>query len=306
MPDDLTLHENGGPAGQLLVVGEVLWDVFPDTRRLGGAPLNFAVHARRLGFHATLVSALGKDELGKKAAGEMEALGLDLGMTRWSNRWATGTASVSLDCEGRPAFQISRPAAYDDLCLLPGDLQAIQRLSPNWVYFGTLFPSIPEGRATLEQLLDAAPQAIRLYDVNLRPGFDSMQLVVDLLGKADVVKLNECEAQTVAGSLGLAAEAERFCRAGAERYGWRAVCITLGERGCAIFDGRDFVEARGENVQVVDTVGAGDAFAAAFLYGLSNGWTVSQIAGFANRVGGLVASRAGAIPEWSILEAVIT
>jgi fructokinase len=158
----------------------------------------------------------------------------------------------------------------------------------------------------LEHLLDAVPQAIRFYDVNLRPEFDSIQLVAELLGRADVVKLNECEAQTVARSLGLPSEAEPFCRAGAERYGWRAACITLGERGCAIFDGRDFVEARGDKVHVVDTVGAGDAFAAAFVYGLSRGWTVSQIAGFANRVGGLVASRAGAIPEWSIVEAVMS
>jgi fructokinase len=109
----------------------------------------------------------------------------------------------------------------------------------------------------------------------------------------------------VRSHLGLPSSLEAFCRCGAERFAWRAVCVTLGERGCVMFDGREFVEARGQPVQVIDTVGAGDAFAAAFLHGLVQRWPPRDIAVFANRVGGLVASRAGAIPEWTLAEAMV-
>jgi fructokinase len=292
-----SVDSGGRSAAPIVVVGEILWDVFPDSVRLGGAPLNFAVHAKRMGMSPMVVSALGPDELGKRAAREITALGLDMTMIRCSEESVTGTASVSVDGDGQPQFHIRRPAAYDELRLTSSDLQFLTALEPTWLYYGTLFPSRPDGRTNLQRLLEALPRTTRFYDVNLRPGVDSFQLVADLLAFANVVKLNESEAKTVAEFLGLPSEAEAFCRSVAARFRWRAVCVTLGERGCALFDGRDFVQADGERVKVVDTVGAGDAFAAAFVHGLSMGWQAIQIARFANRVGASVASRAGAIPE---------
>jgi fructokinase len=285
------------------VVGEVLWDVFPDSVRLGGAPLNFAVHAKRLGHYPILISSLGDDELGRKAACEIAAFGLDISMLRRSERFGTGTASVTVDDTGQPTFRIARPAAYDDLCLTSNELRMLSQLKPSWFYYGTLFPSTPNGKASLQQLLNALPNASRFYDVNLRSGFDSPELVAELIAAANVVKLNESEAHTLGSILGLPHELESFCRMGAERFGWCAVCITLGERGCAMFDRGRFVLSEGYAVQVADTVGAGDAFAAAFLHGLVNCWPVSDIAQFANRVAALVVGRPGAIPEWSIAEA---
>jgi len=287
------------------VVGEVLWDVFPQSVRLGGAPLNFSAHLRRLGLNPILVSALGRDERGEKAAREIAALGLDGRMIHWSEKWETGSASVALDIDGQPGFRIFRPAAYDDLCLTESELGMLAALKPSWLYYGTLFPSTAEGRATLGRLLQAMPDAIRFYDVNLRPGFESLELVSELLAIADVVKLNEDEAGAVALHLGLPSEFEAFCRRGAERFGWRAACVTLGERGCSVLTGAEFARAEGEKVEVADTVGAGDAFAAAFVYGLTQQWHAQRIATFANRVGALVASRAGAIPEWNLAEAAL-
>jgi fructokinase len=302
--EDLTLHVAGrSDAPSAVVVGEVLWDVFPESVRLGGAPLNFSAHLRRLGFNPILLSAVGRDRFGERAAREIAALGLGTAMLHRSEKWETGSASVAVDSSGQPAFRIARPAAYDDLRLTEAELGALQALAPSWFYYGTLFPSTPEGRSTLGQLLKAMPGATRFYDVNLRPGFESLELVTELLAQAGVVKLNEAEAQTVARHLSLPEDDEGFCRAGAARFGWRAVCITLGERGCAVFDGAEFVRAGGERVQVADTVGAGDAFAAAFVHGLEHGWPALRIARFANRVGALVASRAGAIPEWNLAEA---
>ena len=303
--DDLTLQlpgDGASAAGLAVVVGEVLWDVFADSVSLGGAPLNFAVHASRLGLRPLMISAVGNDQLGGRALRDIAGLGLDMSMLRRSSRWPTGTASVVVDAAGQPSFRIMRPAAYDDLLLTPGDLRLLADLNPSWLYFGTLFPSTAEGRITLESLVEALPDAARLYDVNLRPGFDSLELASDLLARANAVKMNESEAQRIGQHLGLPVELEAFCRCGAARFGWRAVCVTLGEHGCALFDGIEFVRAPAERIKVADTVGAGDAFAAAFAHGLTMRWPASRIARFANRVGALVASRAGAIPEWSILE----
>ncbi len=312
MPPHERMHERGGErpspphrsnAGAFIVVmGEVLWDVFPESVCLGGAPLNFAAHVQRLGHSPLLISALGADDLGHRAAESICALGLDGSMLRRSALWKTGTASVAIGPDGHPAFRIERPAAYDDVQFTQSDLEELASHKPSWLYYGTLFPSRPESKASLDRLLEALPQAKRFYDVNLRPGFDSLDLVATLIAEADVVKLNESEADAVGSFLGLPSELEAFCRRGAERFGWTAVCVTLGEQGCAMLRGSDFVRVQGCPVQVADTVGAGDAFAAAFLHGLLEQWPVADIARFCNQLGALVASRTGAIPEWDIAE----
>src|SRR6185369_6405284 len=154
------------------------------------------------------------------------------------------------------------------------------------------------------RLLQAVPRARRLYDLNLRPGSDSTELVSELLRTANVVKLNEEELKFIHQFMRLPAETEGFCRAGIERYGWSAVCVTLGARGCAMLAAGEYVEAGGHRVNVADTVGAGDAFAAAFMHGIAGNRPVAEIAGFSNRVGALVASVHGAIPNWTMQEVV--
>lgn len=304
-PGDLTLHAgNGDPApAPIAVVGEVLWDVFPESARLGGAPLNFAVHANRLGHQPILISALGHDDLGSRAAKEIAALGLRLDMVRHSEKYATGTAVVSVDPRGHASYRIPRPAAYDDIVLASNQLQAIGALQPGWIYYGTLFASTPSGMAILRQLLTALPNASRFYDVNLRVGFQSMDVVAQLISQAHVVKLNESEAHAVGAHFGLSGAPEAFCREGAARFGWNAAAVTLGERGCVVWRRGDFAADQGQRVNVADTVGAGDAFSAALLHGLIEGWPAEKLANFANRVGALVASRPGAIPDWNLAEA---
>lgn len=305
-PEDLTLHaaSNGSAkAERIAVVGEVLWDLFPESARLGGAPLNFAVHANRLGQRPILISALGQDELGDQAAREIGALGLSLDMVSRSPNHETGAAVVSIDGDGHASYRIPRPAAYDDIVLTAKELRAIGDAAPGWIYYGTLFASTASGMATLQKLLAAFPGASRFYDVNLRVGFESMAVVAQLIAVANVVKLNEAEAQTVAAQFGLPRALEPFCREGADRFGWRAAAVTLGERGCVVWDRGDFAADEGQRVEVADTVGAGDAFSAALLHGLIEGWSAAEIANFANRVGALVASRPGAIPNWSLAEA---
>lgn len=305
-PRDLKLPIDGNRVPEqacVAVVGEVLWDRFPESARLGGAPLNFAVHANRLGRRPILISGLGRDEPGDQAAREIAALGLSLDLVKRSANHATGAAVVSIDARGHASYHIPRPAAYDDIVLTSKELQAIQKLSPGWVYYGTLFASTGSGMATLQQLLAALPHAGRFYDVNLRTGFQSMDVVAQLIGAVNVVKLNETEAQTVGAHFGLPLALEAFCREGAARFGWQSAAVTLGEGGCVVWKHGDFAADEGQTVEVADTVGAGDAFSAALLHGLMEGWPAASIANFANRVGALVASRPGAIPDWSMAEA---
>jgi fructokinase len=280
-----------------LVVGEVLWDVFPDASRLGGAPLNFAAHLRRLGHAPRIVSAVGQDARGETAAAAITSLGLDTTFLQSSDHFRTGTASVSLGTDDATSFAIERPAAYDAVQISDAMLAQIVDWKPSWCYFGTLFPSRANGRHVLRQLLAALPEARRFYDVNLRPGFESRELTCDLLNRADVVKVNERELRQVCDWLGLPADLEGFCRDGAARFDWQAACVTLGARGCVLLAGDEYVEAAGVPVAVADTVGAGDAFAAAFMHGLVAGWPATAIAEFANRTGADVVSARGAIPD---------
>jgi fructokinase len=285
-----------GPA-TVVVLGEVLWDIFGETRRLGGAPLNFAAHARRLGHAVSLISGLGADQPGRAAAALIARLGLD---TRWLQQradYSTGTAEVQLGADGAPAFRIVRPAAYDAVELSGAELAELGRSGPQWFYFGSLFAAADPGRRVLERLLDTLGGARRFLDLNLRPGSDAPELVLELLARADVVKLNEDELARVQAMTGLPAEAEAFCRAASEHYGWSAVSITRGERGCALLTGSEYVEASAHPVIVADTVGAGDAFAAAFMHGLNLAWPAGEIAAFANRMAAEVAGRHGSLPD---------
>lgn len=158
----------------------------------------------------------------------------------------------------------------------------------------------PGVREVTDSLLAARSGARRFYDINLRPSCYTAYLVRDLMSQATVVKLNEEEVLTVDRMCGRShSKLEDFCRK-YSTFGWEAVCVTRGAKGCVWLVGEEFISAQGYPVRVVDAVGAGDAFAAAFLHGLGSGWRAGQVADFTNRVGALVASRAGAIPTWTM------
>ena len=288
---------------RVLAIGEVLWDVFADCHRLGGAPLNFGAHARRMQHETLVISALGEDELGRSARAAMGTLGLDTRFVRSTTQLPTGTASVQLGPGGQTSFRIARPAAYDTVELSGDDLQFLTAWNPGWLYYGTLFAFAPRPRKALAQLMETLRSARRFYDVNLRPDCYAPLLVCELLEKADVVKMNESELEVIRKLCDLPTSTiEASCREGVAHFGWQAVCVTLGELGCAVFADGQYEEADGFPVKVADPVGAGDAFAAAFLHGLTQGWPPSEIAAFSNRVGAIVASRPGGIPDWSMDE----
>jgi fructokinase len=289
---------------KILSIGEILWDVFEGVECLGGAPFNFAVHARRLGHSVRFVSAVGEDERGDRALAALEQHRFGRGFVERIPGAPTGVARVVLDAEGHPAFTIERPAAYDLAELSDAALAALSAWAPGWLYFGTLHQLYPQARALTRRALAACAGARRFYDVNLRRDSYTPELVADLLGDADVLKLNRDELPVLAWIAGAPAHPiENFCRFCAGRYGCLAVCVTLGGKGSAVLIREEYVETPAYRVEIRDTVGVGDAFAAAFLHGLGNGWPAARIADFANRVGALVASRPGAIPQWTFKEA---
>jgi fructokinase len=286
------------------VIGEILWDIFPDGERFGGAALNFCANLERLGDRAILFSAVGDDLRGQTALEQMRALGIDTQGIRIASSLPTGTAHVSMNDQGEPSFVIPRPAAFDEVAVDPAMLKALADRGVDWVYFGTLLQT----NAATEQLTGTVLQALTpargFYDVNLRPGHWNLPLV-QRLSRLASIKLNEVEAETLFSLTHSPEEAfslERFCVDWALVYGIDAICVTLGPSGCLVYADASFHLVPGYHVTVCDTVGSGDAFAAAFLHSYQQGSTTVQAALFANALGALVASRAGATPPWTIAE----
>lgn len=293
------------PAVQITAIGEILWDVFPDGERLGGAPFNFAAQAARLGHRTALLSAVADDERGRRALAEARRLKVETELIQTVETPPTGYVTVTVDEGGQPDYVIHRPAAYDCVELAETAAQALKKNPPEWIYFGTLLQTDAAARATTLRLLDAAGKTRRLYDVNLRKDSYSRELLADLLPLATVLKINAGEAAEVRRLFGEPqSDSETFAREYAARYGYEGVCVTLGAGGCyLLWNGRE-VRSASYPVTVRDAVGAGDAFAAAFVHGVLSGWRIEETADFANRVGSLIASRSGAVPVWSVAEAM--
>jgi fructokinase len=290
-------------AAKVISIGEFLWDVFRDSEKLGGAAFNFSVHLSRLGHPVRFISAVGEDERGRRAREAARRVGLSDDLIQVTGEVPTGHVSVFVDAAGQPDFTIHRPAAYDAVKLGDGELDALARLDPEWLYFGTLHQFVPASREQTRRLMEALPRARRFYDINLRRNSYTPELVSELMTLAQVVKLNDEEVAKLESHFGTSlGSLEAFTRHWSEKLGWQAVAVTRGAHGCAIRLGHEYVEVPGYTVRVADTVGSGDAFAAAFVHGLSEGWDARRTGDFANRLGALIASRPGAVPDWSLEE----
>ena len=285
---------------KIVSVGEVLWDILPSAEHLGGAPFNFAWHAHNLGHEVCFVSAVGNDRHGQQAIEQMEEAGLSIRFIRRVPDQPTGTVTVALDSQGLPRYTIHRPAAYDFPALSPAEFDALVNPTPAWIYFGTLQQmSSPAHDLTL-QFMEAAPAAKYFYDINLRVGSFTPELVRTLAQRAHILKLNEQEVSALREISGLQGDSlEQLCRNCLSAFQLDGICITLGSEGCALLLGNEYLEVPGFPISVADTIGAGDAFSAALIHGINAGWTEAQIAAFANRVGALVASRSGGTPKWT-------
>ncbi len=286
---------------KVLGIGEILWDVFPDQELLGGAALNFCANLRRLGDSPTLLSGIGQDQRGSRACTGMKRLGLAIDFVQTINRLPTGVATVKMNSDGEPHFAIQRPSAFDGIALSTKLLETLRPFEFDWLYFGTLMQTEAKVERATHELASHLPGVRCFYDMNLRAGHWNFELVKRLSGLASILKLNESEAEIMAelsGTIRAEFSLETFCREWAAQFQIDVICVTLGPRGCLIYQDGSALRVPGVSITVRDTVGSGDAFAAACLHGYHRRWPMAQTARFANALGALVASLPGATPNW--------
>jgi fructokinase len=281
----------------VVVFGEALVDEFPSVRALGGAPFNVACHLRALGASPLLVTRVGRDADGRRIVTTMMRRGLDTRGVQRDPEHATARAVIRSETAG-PVFVIPDRQAFDFIDGAEA-LAAVRRAKPRIVYFGTLAQRQQVSRAALGALLDRGP-GTRFLDVNLRSPWFDRDVVEGSLGRADVVKMNEGEAAEIASLLGLPPHGQSFRRALSTRFGLTGLVVTRGPEG-AIYRGENGVEAgvspSKTRRRIVDTVGAGDAFAAVQILGLLRGWNPQASLARADSFARAVCRFRGALPR---------
>jgi len=275
-------------------LGEVLWDLLPTGRTFGGAPTNFACHAQQLGAAAAVVSCVGWDDLGDDTIAELKRREVSSSGVLRSDS-PTGTVEVALDDAGKPTYHIAQEVAWD--AMLWSDSLAQLAATSAAVCFGTLGQRSKVSRQTIRRFLSAAPrEALRLFDVNLRASFFEAEIILQSLELANVLKLSDEELPLVAKFCDLSGTMTEVIEQLASRFDLQVVALTLGSQGAILL-------GRGKNyrhpaacVEVVDTVGAGDAYTAALALGLLTGHDLGTINGYACKIAAFVCSQTGATP----------
>lgn len=298
-------------------LGEALFDVFPDRRVVGGAPLNVAVHAQQCGrllgtsIRGVVASRVGRDVAGDELIDIINRFGVDSDHVQRDPSLPTGRVLVTLDVKGSPSYEIEHPSAWDAFEI--DTRWSALACTCDAVCFGTLAQRDSRSRHAIQRFLRAAPNAIRLLDVNLRQHFHDAEVLRASLELATMVKTNDHEAPIISAYAGLAAlksdhahDAMRWSESFMDRFGLDAVVLTRGHRGTLICTREGAFESDGAGVETMnrfppdphaDSVGAGDACAAGLLVGWLAGRRGVELVRLADRMGAYVAGRPGATPE---------
>jgi len=276
-------------------IGEVLWDLLPGGRQLGGAPANFAYHAHALGACGQVITRVGKDSLGREIFERFKHLGLPNQTVQVDEAFATGTVTVTLNGEGDPQYLINEDVAWDRLEATKPALEAVR--TADAVCFGTLAQRNSVSREAIQRLVAAAPDtALRVFDSNLRQNFYSREIIEQSLQLANVLKLNETELPVLAKMFERGESPKQQMEWLAKCFKMRAVVLTRGAEGSVIYERGRWSEQTSQPVQVVDTVGAGDSFTAGLVLGLLHQMGLDEAHDFAAEVARYVCSCAGATP----------
>ena len=279
----------------VLGVGELLWDLLPSGKQLGGATANFAYHAHALGAEALTVSRVGRDALGREILERLGSLGLRTDGISTDASAPTGTVDVALDPQGKPTFTIHENVAWDSLEASPEILAEASQASA--ICFGTLAQRNPLTRAAIRAVLKAAPVGtLRIFDINLRQRFWSPELILESLAVANVLKLNDEELTVVAGLFGLSGNESDQLRQLAAQFQLKVVALTKGANGSVLLLDGELVSRPGSKLNVVDTVGAGDSYTAAMTIGLLGRQCPARILECAHRLADYVCTQPGAMP----------
>ncbi len=276
-------------------LGEILWDVLPGGKRLGGAPANFAYHVQMMGFQSYIVSSIGKDELGREIIARLQNLNVPIDYISTNADYPTSTVDVELEA-GHPTYTIHENVAWDHLQFD----ESLAKLAANSdaVCFGTLCQRNSESRQVIHAFLEHVPaKALRVYDINLRQNYYSEEIVQRSLEHANVLKLNEDELPILAKLLGLADDQEEQLRHLLNQFQLKMIALTRGPRGSLLLSADDRSDHPGIETPIKDTVGAGDSFTAAVVTGLLKGKSLEQINEAGNKLGTFVACESGATPD---------
>ncbi|PAY16243.1 carbohydrate kinase [Rhodopirellula sp. SM50] len=280
---------------QVVGIGEILWDVFPDGPRFGGAPANFSCSTSELSRGAAgvlMVSAVGEDELGRKAIESLKQRGVDTSVLQ-VNQHATGKVDVQLDDDGKASYHFADDSAWDHLVW--NDALGKVAAKCDAVCFGTLGQRSETSRRTINQFIQATPEStLRILDVNLREPFYDDSVIQQSLALANVLKLNDDELPLLARINGLSGDDVDVMRQLAARHQLRYVALTRGADGAAIVSDSEVSDLPGIPTEVADTVGAGDAFTAAITLGLLGGQDIDTVNRNAIAVASYVCSQSGA------------
>jgi fructokinase len=282
----------------ILGIGELLWDLLPAGPQLGGAPANYTVMAGRLGDHASVISRVGRDDLGRRALETLQQFPVDSGLIQLDPEHSTGSVTVELK-DGQPSYVIHQPVAWDFFELSEAWLHAAA--AADAVCFGSLGQRSEQSQATVHAMVKATGLGCqRIFDVNLRAPFYSAEIVRDSLELATVMKMNDQEVPLVLDLLKL--KPGSSLHEGAERIlgefaGLEMVAITCGGEGSLLVTRSEFHKHPGVATRVADTIGAGDAFTAAMTHYLLRGAPLSVLNEAGNQWGSYIASQSGAMPK---------
>lgn len=276
-------------------LGEVLWDMLPEGRKIGGAPVNFAYHAGQFGIDTMAVSAIGNDKLGEDTIAEMN--GKHLNHIFPSVPYPTGSVQVKLDEKGVPAYDIKENVAWDNIPFT-NEIESVAR-SCRAVCFGSLAQRNAVSRNTIRKFIESTPSGcIRIFDINLRQNFYTSNVIRDSLEHCNILKINDEEIMLVSRMFNYdSSNIENVCRTIMEDFSLEMVILTCGTKGSYIFtkDGVSFMPT--PKVNVADTVGAGDSFTGSFCAAILRGLPVAEAHKKAVEVSAYVCTQNGAMPE---------
>jgi fructokinase len=279
---------------KVVCFGEILWDLFPGDRKPGGAPMNVAFHLKKLGVEPQLITAVGKDQNGASLLDHLSKNGISSGSVQQSVL-PTGTVDVQLDQEGKASYRINSPVAWDTIQYDPRWEEAVK--GADALVFGTLACRNEVSRKTLLRLLKSA--SLRILDMNLRPPHFETEILNELLHQTDMLKINDEELLYLKTSFNQPGADLKTLEYIGREFSIRSICVTMGAKGALLWTADRVTYHPGYRITVKDTVGSGDAFLAAFIHGLLNGYPHEQILRRANATGAVVAGKSGATPDYS-------
>lgn len=278
-------------------LGEALWDVLPDGKKLGGAPANFAFHVGQFGLNSIAVSAVGQDNLGKETLEEFKAKGLHYLMPRVP--YATGTVQVTVDDQGVPTYDIKENVAWDNIPFT----DEIKNVAENCraVCWGSLAQRNIVSRTTINRFLDTMPKdkgRLRIFDINLRQNFYTPEIIRDSLKRCNILKINDEELITISRLFGYPGlDMSNKCWLLLGKYNLDMLVLTCGVNGSYVFTPGNMSFQPTPKVHVADTVGAGDSFTGTFCASLLLGLTVKEAHELAVKVSAYVCTQTGAMPH---------